>query len=33
MYSDVNADDSKGSFDGSHFWKMNSVRAYGQLKF
>ena len=30
---DVGVDVTKNSFDGHLGWKMNSVRAYGQLKF
>ncbi|MEO8507712.1 MAG: hypothetical protein ABI593_08790 [Betaproteobacteria bacterium] len=33
MYSDLDVDVTKGGFDGNLTWKMNSVRAYAQLKF
>jgi len=33
MYSDVSADVTKSNFNGNLGWKMNGVRAYGQLKF
>jgi hypothetical protein len=33
MYSDVSVDVTKGNFNGNLGWKMNSARAYGQLKF
>ena len=33
MYSDVNADVTKNSFNGNLGWKVNSVTAYAQFKF
>jgi len=33
MYSDLNVDVSKTNFNGNLGWKMNSLRAFGQLKF
>jgi hypothetical protein len=33
MYSDVNADVSKGDFNGNLSWKMNSLSLYGKFMF
>ena len=33
MYSNLSVDVTKGSFDGHLGWKMNSARAYAQVKF